>query len=273
VAEGSRETERSSGLGLKIVTVQIKEAVVSSTRLWENLQKPFRAEREKLARMATLGADAEIARQELATREARERAEMEVERQLALIRDAQERERYDHESAEKARRHQLEQQAEQRVVAERTATDKARREAELELALQQFELAARRIASELEAVGREAELDRVKAEREHARAAAAVQVENLVHEGTSVRAERDVGLFQRRRQAENDLSEGHVRSQLIALLPAIASCLPKPEELRAVNIGSDGGTTGSLLGFLSGLLEVAENLRKRPGDVNGVKTP
>src|SRR3954469_11214130 len=29
------------GLGLKIVTVQIKEAVVSSTRLWENLQKPF----------------------------------------------------------------------------------------------------------------------------------------------------------------------------------------------------------------------------------------
>src|SRR5208282_2724708 len=46
--------EGSGGLGLKIVTVQIKEAVVSSTRLWENLQKPFRAERERLARMAEL---------------------------------------------------------------------------------------------------------------------------------------------------------------------------------------------------------------------------
>src|SRR5205823_1455728 len=40
VAEGSREGGDAGGLGLKIVTVQIKEAVVSWTRLWENLQKP-----------------------------------------------------------------------------------------------------------------------------------------------------------------------------------------------------------------------------------------
>jgi hypothetical protein len=36
--------------------VQIKEAVVSSTRLWENLQKPFRAERAKVARLAEVAA-------------------------------------------------------------------------------------------------------------------------------------------------------------------------------------------------------------------------
>jgi regulator of protease activity HflC (stomatin/prohibitin superfamily) len=45
------------GLGLRIVTVQIKEAVVSSTRLWENLQKPYRAEQNQLARLAELAAD------------------------------------------------------------------------------------------------------------------------------------------------------------------------------------------------------------------------
>src|SRR5262245_6509449 len=69
VAEGQREGTTTTGLGLKIVTVQIKEAVVSSTRLWENLQKPFRAEREKLARMAELEAGEEVARRELAHRQ------------------------------------------------------------------------------------------------------------------------------------------------------------------------------------------------------------
>src|SRR5262249_14105066 len=95
VAEGSHEDGSSSGLGLKIVTVQIKEAVVSSTRLWENLQKPFRAEREKLARMAELDAQQRIAAQELLNRQARETAELEHERQMAQLRAAEERERYD----------------------------------------------------------------------------------------------------------------------------------------------------------------------------------
>jgi hypothetical protein len=273
VAEGSREGNGTSGLGLKIVTVQIKEAVVSSTRLWENLQKPFRAEREKLARLADLGAQEEIARQELADREARERTQMEVERQLRLIRDAQERERYDREQAEKARRHQVEQEAEQRAVAERAATDKARGEAEVHLALHQLECEGRRVGPELEAIRRQAELDQVKAERERTRAAAAVAVDNLVHEGQSARAERDLGLFKLRRQAENDLSEGHVRSQLIGRLPEIAASLPKPEELRAVSIGPNGGAAGSLLGFLAGLLEVADGLRKRPGPADGAQAP
>jgi hypothetical protein len=273
VAEGSREGNGTTGLGLQIVTVQIKEAVVSSTRLWENLQRPFRSEREKLARMAELGAQEEIARQELTNREARERAKLEVERQLALVRDAQERERYDRDQAEKARRHHLEQEAEQQAIGERTATDKARRQAELDLVLQQFELAAQRIARELEASHREAELDRAQAERLRARTAASVDIENLVHEGTTARAERDLTVFQQRRQAENDLSEGHVRSQLIARLPEIAASLPRPEELRAVSIGADGGTAGSLLGFLAGVLEVADNLRKRPTEANGAKPP
>jgi flotillin len=273
VAEGSREGNGTSGLGLKIVTVQIKEAVVSSTRLWENLQKPFRADREKLARMAELKAQEEVVSQELANREVRERAQMEVERQLLLVRDAQERETYDRGQAEKARRHQVEQEAEQRAIGERTATDKAKREAELALALHQMELEARRIAQELEAVRREAELDRVKAERERARSAAAVEVENLVHEGEAGRAERDLGLFQLRRRAENELSEGHVQSQLIARLPEIAASLPKPEELRAISIGPNSGVAGSLVGFLASVLEVADGLRKGRGQTNGVKDP
>jgi flotillin len=51
VTEGGDGQE---GLGLRIVTVQIKEAVVSSASLWETLQRPFRAERSKDARIAEL---------------------------------------------------------------------------------------------------------------------------------------------------------------------------------------------------------------------------
>ena len=51
-----RRRDSDTGLGLRIVTVQIKEAVVTSARLWENLQKPFRSEQGQLARLAELGA-------------------------------------------------------------------------------------------------------------------------------------------------------------------------------------------------------------------------
>src|SRR5262249_45491843 len=64
VAEG--EGSGDTGLGLRIVTVQIKEAVVSSARLWENLQKPFRAEQTRVARLAELAAQEVISEREMA---------------------------------------------------------------------------------------------------------------------------------------------------------------------------------------------------------------
>src|SRR3954469_5849155 len=105
VAEGAGGTDK--GLGLRIVTVQIKEAVVSSTRLWENLQKPFRAERERVARLAELGAQQQCPALEQKNRQARQTSEMEVESKLAHLKAAKEQERYDREQTEKGRRHQL----------------------------------------------------------------------------------------------------------------------------------------------------------------------
>jgi len=127
VAEGSHEGATTSGLGLKIVTVQIKEAVVSSSRLWENLQKPFRAQRERVARMAELEEQQAVARQELLDRQARETAELEYARRLAELKAEQER----------------------AAVAERAATEKARTAAEQELALRQFEMETQRRSAEL----------------------------------------------------------------------------------------------------------------------------
>jgi hypothetical protein len=261
VAESSGEGPGSSGLGLKIVTVQIKEAVVSSTRLWENLQKPFRADRERLARMAELEAQQQIARQELAIRQARETAELEAARGLDVLRAEQQREAYDREQAEKARRHQVEQEAEQRALAERGATEKARRLAEEELAVQQHALEAARAARELEAVRRAVELEKAQAELQRQRAAATIDRDNLEHQARALREERDVEVLHKRRGVENELSEAHVKAQLIARLPEIAQALPHPEELRAITVGGDGAT--SLTGLLAGLLQVVEGVAAR----------
>jgi hypothetical protein len=248
VAEGSHEGTTTSGLGLKIVTVQIKEAVVSSTRLWENLQKPFRAQRERVARMAELEAQQAVARQELLDRQARETAELEYARRLAELKAEQER----------------------AAVAERAATEKARQGAEQELALRQFELETQRRSAELATIQGQVELDRARAEQERLRSAAAVELETFVHQAQAARSERDLELLKVRRAVENDLSEPHVRAQLIARLPEVAAALPKPEELRAVSVtsGSGGGADG-LLGFLAGVLGLTEGARNHSASANG----
>jgi flotillin len=263
LAEGTATGQDKSGLGLKIVTVQIKEAVVSSTRLWENLQKPFRAEREKIARLADVAAQQDIAARELESRQASTSAEMETERSLAERRAAIEQERYDRERAEKGRRHQLEQEAEQRALAERNRTEMARKSAELELTLKELELAAKRVEQEIEALRRQTNLDAAKHEQERARTLAALQLEDERSKADAARAEREVVLLKARRAVENDLSEPRVRERLIELLPEIAASLPKPEELRSVSISGDGGGTGSLLGFLAGALGLAEDAWKK----------
>ena len=59
--------------------------------------------------------------------------------------------------------------------------------------------------------------------------------------------------------------------QLIARLPEIAEALPKPGELHAVSITSDGshGAAGSLMGFLAGTLRLAEDALKKRQQTNG----
>jgi hypothetical protein len=265
LAEGTSTGRDTSGLGLKIVTVQIKEAVVSSARLWENLQKPFRAEREKVARLAELAAQQEIAARELEGRQAKASAEMETERRLAERGAAIEQERYDREQTEKGRRHKLEQEAERLALDERNRTEMARKAAELELALKELELAAQRVEREADAIRRQAGLDEAKQEQDRRRTLGGLQLDEERSKAEAARRERELTLLKARRAVENDLSEACVKARLVKRLPEVAAAL-KPEELRAVSIGGEGGGAGPLLSFLAGALGLAEDaLKKRPG--------
>jgi hypothetical protein len=247
MAEGTATGQGASGLGLKIVTVQIKEAVVSSARLWENLQKPFRAEREQVARLA----------------------ELEAEHVLAERRAAIEQQRFSREQAEKGRRHKLEQEAERLALDERNRTEMARQAAELELTLKGLELEAKRVEQEIESLRRQAGLDEAKHERERREALAGLALEEERSKAEAVRHEREVALLKARRAVENDLSDVFVRARLIERLPEIAAALPKPEEMRSVSIVGDGGGAAPLLGFLAGALGLAEDALKKRAAGNG----
>jgi regulator of protease activity HflC (stomatin/prohibitin superfamily) len=160
VAEGDKKT----GLGLKIVTVQIKEAVVSSTQLWENLQKPFRAERERLAQMADL----------------------DKERQIAARKSEIEREAYDRAQAEAARRAQVELDnemerlsAEVAAVADKRKYDQATAERERAQAQSEMALTEERSVAAAKITERELHEERARREIENLASDAHVLIKHL----------------------------------------------------------------------------------------------
>ncbi|MGC4117380.1 MAG: SPFH domain-containing protein [Myxococcales bacterium] len=255
---GVAEGNKGSGLGLKIVTVQIKEAVVSSTRLWENLQKPFRAERERLARMAELETERQIASRELEIRQARETAEIETERAISKNRAEAERETYDRSQAEAARRSKVELETERNAIVEKNATQKAKQQGELELALHKMETEEKRLKADVATLAQQKAHDLAEADRKKAMAQATLALEEEASKAKTAIAERELALLKTKREIENQLSEANVRTQLIAKLPEIASKLPAPKELRSVSISGDGGPASQLTGLLESVMALLE---------------
>jgi hypothetical protein len=265
VVEGNQDNGETSGLGLKIVTIQIKEAVISSTRLWENLQAPFRAERNKLARLAELESEQHITARELENRENQETEELATEGRLAQLRADKERIQYDREQAEKVRRHQVEQDAARQAITEQNATAKAHNEAQLELDLQALELEKQRLAAEITKIQQQMKLNEAEARLAKAQTTAELEVEDLRYQTQVKHEEQNLAIHKAQRAIENDLSEPHIQAQLIAKLPEIAEQLPAPEKQRTTIISSDSkdGTLNPLLSFVTSVLSMVEDSVKR----------
>jgi SPFH domain / Band 7 family len=229
------------GLGLRIVTVQIKEAIVSSARLWENLQKPFRAEQGRIARLAELGAEEAITERELTASRVRDTQRLQTERELDELRASNEAAAYDREATERVRRAETEQEA-------------ARRLADLtnETTLHELRLEQERGVEQLAA-------GRARAEREHELARLAVESElALAHSRTD--AEHTHALLELERvriraAIDNEASPENLQAKLIDALPDIVARLPKPAELRAVTInGQDGHGVAALIAELGAVV-------------------
>src|SRR5262245_14244501 len=227
VAEGEGGSDR--GLGLRIVTVQIKEAVVSSSRLWENLQKPFRSEQTRIARLAELTAEEAISEREMTAARQQETRQLDNEKELADLRARNDSLSFDREAVEGIRR------------AEREQED-ARRLGEM-----QNETTLHALALERARQAEEAEVGRARLEAEYALKRLGLDGELALtrsrtessHEAALLGLERD----RIRATIENEQTPVSIQAKLVESLPEIVKELPKPAELRSVTIGGNDSTT------------------------------
>jgi regulator of protease activity HflC (stomatin/prohibitin superfamily) len=211
LTEGGGDRE---GLGLRIVTVQIKEAVVSSTRLWKDLQRPFRAERAKTARLAELSTGAEVRQREDA--DARIEAEQRISRDAAIARRTAEEaaKAFDQEVQEAARRAQVE-----------------------------ADLATQRAEQQRIIIEKEAEIERLKLQQ-------ALALEALRAEAQHAAALRDLVLEEKRQAIANRVSPDQTRARLVEALPQIAAALPRAEKQTTVAVGESDRLTSLIRGVM-----------------------
>jgi flotillin len=255
VAEGEGTDK---GLGLRIVTVQIKEAVVSSRRVWENLQKPFRAERARIARLAEIESETVIAARERVSERERETAELENEAELATLRASKEGVVFEREQEDALRRVLREQD-----VARQTGAQMH------ESALHGFELETVRIAKEAE-VARQRAKENSGARR--AELEGTIALEDLRRAAQNRQTEAELKFLEIRQRLANEATPASLQARLIESLPQVAEKLPKPDELRTITIGGDGGGN-NLAGLVAQVMAVLDGFRSVRGEVEPPEAP
>ncbi|MHC5036315.1 MAG: SPFH domain-containing protein [Planctomycetota bacterium] len=214
VVEGD---EKGKGLGLRIVTVQIKEAVVSSPRVWRTLQRAFRAERTRDARLAELEYHSTVAQKEAQARQEEATRDIESQEEIGRRRAEADATAFDRDQNEKARRAKIEAD----LMAQAAKDQKAK--IEQEAVLEKLQLLKR------------------------------IEVEEVNREAENRRRETEIALRAAERSVENDVSGGFLKAKLIESLPGILSRMPKPDELKSVTFGEGDGLnamTASLLQML-----------------------
>lgn len=235
VAEGEGQDK---GLGLRIVTVQIKEAVVCSSEVWEALQRPFRSERSKEAKLVVLANDGVIKEKESEAEKIREKLHIETAREIAQLRERTEAEKFNEEQAELIRR------AGVKAETLKKSEEIARSEAQTEAATfdrQQAEM-ARRSAIEAEILKKKLEHEKIKIEyemeMEKLKLEKRLLLEQMELDAKNKQMAKEIELFAAKRRAEGELSEVALQEHLINRLPEIAEKMPKPGETKTISIGN-----------------------------------
>ncbi|NJN67342.1 MAG: hypothetical protein HC884_11840 [Chloroflexaceae bacterium] len=295
VAEGRTINDRvaDEGLGIKIVTVQIKEALVSSQRLWENLQAPFRYEQEKVARISYLRAKDEIRQRELQNRQVAETSEaealVEIERitqgkqtEALQIRLGEEQTRFTQEQATTRRKIQLEeettlarQESEQRIqeqaarVRQETRLAELRREQEQALTQSRLDTEASvqqkalQVQQTLQELAEEARLDeeRVRLEQQRLERDSALKRQEAEHrralqeQEDALKAQVLEATLARKRQEERSRLELEEEANRVrmALAEQEVSLVRTQQEIR--NAISEGDLARRLVEHLPAIAE------------------
>ncbi|MCB1179928.1 MAG: hypothetical protein KDK36_20290, partial [Leptospiraceae bacterium] len=163
----SRVAEGQEGLGIKIITVQIREAIVSSATLWNDLQSPFRNEQRQKARISHLDAENEINKKELETRKLQETREAETNFEIEKTREEKYTETLNIQFTQESKRFEEEQKNIQNKSKLEEETLKNKKEVEDRILAHSRELKLKQDIEELKVKDkRKEEEDKIKLEAE-----------------------------------------------------------------------------------------------------------
>ncbi|MGK0290793.1 MAG: flotillin [bacterium] len=144
VAEGRKQDEEGQatheGLGIKIVTVQIREAIVSSQKLWEDLQAPFRHDQDKAAQVSYLQMQDELRKTELETKKDSETRQAKIMFDIEQIKQSKQTEKIELQLKEESTRFTKEQESTQKRISLEEQTKLAKKQSEQRIFEKELEL-------------------------------------------------------------------------------------------------------------------------------------
>ncbi len=239
----ARLREVAQGQGLKIVTVQIKEAVVSSTRLWENLQRPFREAQVQVARLAELDRERAIREREHVDSVANFEMQHEAER----------------------KREQVQAQTDRDRAIEQAETERTKRQEEARLATDLAVHEAARAAARIEQIEATRRVEEVENTRAVAALDADIARQAKLAEASALHERLQIEVLALRRQIENDVSPGRVEEMLVQMLPALVAQMPVPDKSESVNISGGGSAPDGIVALVGLVRAVRAVLAKSSG--------
>jgi hypothetical protein len=299
VAEGqsSHQEKADEGLGIKITTVQIREAIVSSETLWTDLQSPFRNEQRKKSRISFLDTENEIRQKEfdskllIETGESKTNLEIELLRQKKMtemteirykeegIRFTKEQENIQHRTNLEEQTNLLEKESADRLVARENEINYKR---EIENINIRTTLEESKLKFEVVQIEQQAELQTKRAELKLLEENQKIAQEKLEYIAIldKQKTEHDSSLKideeKRKLEAQFDIQKMEIEkmrmeiqnlknnqvlfSELIRELPKIAAEMPKADELKIIQTGNDDNMMNSLTNFISKITSIGESL-------------
>ncbi len=299
VAEGLHASTENTdeGLGIKITTVQIREAIVSSESLWTDLQSPFRNEQKKKSQISYLETLNELRQKEFESKLLIETGQSKTDMEIELLRQKKLTEINEIAIKEEGIRFALEQQSkqknteleEQTKMLEKDSIDrllakeneiKLKREIEninieTQLAVTNLDFKTKQIEQELLIQEKEAELLKQKENQR-------IEQEKILHDAQIEKQISDHNLYikieEENRQLESKFEKQSAEiekyrleiqnlknnqvlfSELIQELPKIAAEMPKADELKIIQTGGEDQMLSSLANFISKISTLGESL-------------
>ncbi|HEW97280.1 MAG: hypothetical protein DRR16_14845 [Candidatus Parabeggiatoa sp. nov. 3] len=138
------------GLGIKIVTVQIREAFISSSKLWQDLQAPFRHQQERTARISLLTTQNEVHQKELESHRLKEIREAETESAIEEVKQKKQTEAIEFKVTQESIRFTKTQESFQEKIQLEEQTTLTRHASKLRLQAQEQEMAQKLLKLEEE---------------------------------------------------------------------------------------------------------------------------